>query len=189
MRSGRRLLIVTLSQATSRDRPLHTAVSALRAAVDSPIGGCGDFTIAEVMLNDASETTRPHPADLGTDQEDRSQQVLLESCEPRRPVPGLEASWCRPAVARDQDVRLQARRGEPPATLVTAEVDRRHFRAGLTADRDGGRFDLLGIATIDDNGDPLAGQRHRAGPAEAAARGAHDGPSSFESETIRSPPF
>src|ERR1700722_6537919 len=55
MRSGSRLLIVTLSATASREIDLHAAVSAVLAAVDKPIRGCGDFTIAEVML-----TMRPN---------------------------------------------------------------------------------------------------------------------------------
>src|SRR5579864_2365267 len=55
MRSGNRLLMVTLSATASREIDLQAAVSAVRAAVDNPISGCGDLTIAEVML-----TMRPN---------------------------------------------------------------------------------------------------------------------------------
>ena len=55
IRSGSRLLMVTLDEATSRDSPLDTDVSPVRAACDSAIGECGVFTIAEVML-----TIRPN---------------------------------------------------------------------------------------------------------------------------------
>ena len=38
-------MIVTLSRATSRERPLQAAVNALRVAVERPMSGCADFTI------------------------------------------------------------------------------------------------------------------------------------------------
>ena len=56
MRSGSRLLIVTLSAATLRDSDFANPVSPLRAEVESPISGKrGDLTIAEVIL-----TIRPN---------------------------------------------------------------------------------------------------------------------------------
>ncbi|MCY1452565.1 hypothetical protein D9M71_694940 [compost metagenome] len=56
MRSGSRLLRVTLSRTTSTDRALLKAVNPARAAVDNPKGKRGDLTMAEVML-----TMRPKP--------------------------------------------------------------------------------------------------------------------------------
>jgi hypothetical protein len=49
-RSGNRLLIVTLSAATSKDSPFSAAVSPALAALERAIPGRGVVTIAEVML-------------------------------------------------------------------------------------------------------------------------------------------
>ena len=49
-RSGNRLFIVTLSTATCLDIPLEKAVNPALAEVERPIKGCGDLTIAEVIL-------------------------------------------------------------------------------------------------------------------------------------------
>ena len=56
MRSGSRLLRVTLAEATWRDSALLTEVSPLRAPVERPMGAIGVFTMADVML-----TMRPKP--------------------------------------------------------------------------------------------------------------------------------
>ncbi|SVA71067.1 uncharacterized protein METZ01_LOCUS123921, partial [marine metagenome] len=48
--SGKRLLIVTLSTATCLEIPLEKAVKPALAEVERPIKGCGDLTIAEVIL-------------------------------------------------------------------------------------------------------------------------------------------
>ena len=48
--SGKRLLMVTLSLATSLESPFENAVNPVLAEVDSDIIGWGDLTIAEVIL-------------------------------------------------------------------------------------------------------------------------------------------
>ena len=50
IRSGSRLLMVTLSAATSRLIAFEIAVSAARAEVERPMSYLGPFTIAEVIL-------------------------------------------------------------------------------------------------------------------------------------------
>ena len=55
MRSGSRLLRVTLSAATSKDMALLNAVKPVRAVVDNAWCGLGLLTMAEVML-----TMRPN---------------------------------------------------------------------------------------------------------------------------------
>jgi hypothetical protein len=56
MRSGRRLLIVTLSSTTSSDSAFTTAVKAEWTPEDTAISGRGVVTMADVML-----TIRPKP--------------------------------------------------------------------------------------------------------------------------------
>src|SRR5690606_8361028 len=56
MRSGSRLLMVTLSRTTSLDMAFEKAVRPAREAVESPSISFGDFTMADVML-----TMRPKP--------------------------------------------------------------------------------------------------------------------------------
>ncbi len=127
MRSGSRLLIVTLSRATSRERPLQTAVSALRAAVERPIAGCGAFTIADVTFTMRPKRRARMPPITRSDHQHRRQQVGLEGGEPARVVPVLEAARRRAAVVVDQDVRLGAGSHQRRTTLLGAEIgdDRR----------------------------------------------------------------
>ena len=61
MRSGRRLLIVTLSGAASIDSAFTTAVRAERTPEDTAISGRGVVTMADVMLTIRLEAARPHP--------------------------------------------------------------------------------------------------------------------------------
>ena len=56
IRSGNKLLMVTLSATASRETDLQNAVSPVRAVVESAMWGLGLLTMADVML-----TIRPKP--------------------------------------------------------------------------------------------------------------------------------
>ena len=56
--SGRRLFMVTLSTATCFDNPLDTAVRPALAAVESPMSGFGDLTVARADTGAASNNIR-----------------------------------------------------------------------------------------------------------------------------------
>jgi hypothetical protein len=103
---------------------LHTAVSALRAAVESPISACGDFTIAEVTLTMRPKRRCAHAADDGADQQDGREQVRLERAEPGGVIPVLEPAGRRTAVVVHEDVGRGAGGQQRLATLFGADVGR-----------------------------------------------------------------
>ena len=78
--------------ATSRDRPLHTDVSPVRAADDRPIGDSGVFTIAEVMLTMRPKRRATIPSMHGADHQERREHVGVERGDPGVAVPVPEAA-------------------------------------------------------------------------------------------------
>ena len=114
-RSGNRLLIVTLSTATSKESDLQNAVNPVRAEVESAICGLGLFTMAEVIL-----TIRPNLRSFmpGTNARVSAMQLVRSSSTMRSPSSqvlskrGEDGGTCRGSRSGRSKEEGGAREGE-----------------------------------------------------------------------------
>ncbi len=172
IRSGQEVVDRDVRGATSRDRPLATEVSPLRAADDSPIGVIGAITIAEVMF-----TMRPNRRSTIpsiTSRISSSAESMLASTAAIQS--SRDQSWNRPGGGPPLFVttmsgdghaaRSAARVASRAMSPTTASPGRRTPRASAAAVASSASR----VAPVDRDVHTLTRERRRARAPEPAAR-------------------
>ncbi len=157
------------------ERALHTDVRPVRAPAERPIGACGAFTIADVMLTMRPKRRSTMPSitariiTIGA-------SMFASSARPGVAVPVLEAPRHRAAVVGDQDVRRGTGREQRRAGRGEGDVagDDGDPYPGGGADLGGRGRERLGLARVDRHVDAFARERLGARLAQPLAGGAHD---------------
>ncbi len=169
MRSGRRLLTVTLSATTSRATAFITPVRPARAPTEGVISACGDVTMALVML-----TIRPNPRARmpGSTPWTRSMADSMLACraaDQPSAVTSANAAGGGPAllVTRMSGSGQAASRARRPAGSSRSAATPRASTPKRVARSSAVAATVPAWRPLTTTDDPLGGQRLGAGPAEA----------------------
>ncbi len=185
IRSGRRLLIVTLWRATSSEIAFIAAGQAgARRRRQAHEGARGVVTMAEVMLTMRSKRRAIMPGSSALVR--RSGAVMLRSAAavPVRLLGVEEGAGAGPALLLTRMSAAGRARSSAarPSAVVTSQA--RPLRPAAAAGVDLGHraLDVGRRAAGDEHVDALGRQGRRAGPAEAPARAADHGRASLQSQ-------